>query len=191
MLERRTKIGKYRNKSKIFLLPLLDIRLSHGTENSDYLIDVNFIKSEKQIILIFDNFDYEPLKMDLYKLTVNPYYIDAFYSEDNSEICFQFKVSPRLEDDFNLFIEGKYSEFSATYKSILTKYYGDKRAEGINSKGLPNVSIYDVINPLNSTKKLFADQLKVELKYIKEVLDPPKIEFEEFKKLEELHDETR
>jgi hypothetical protein len=113
-------------------------------------------------------------------------YVDAEYGDDGKEISMFFDVPVKYKKDFELFVTGSYSKFSLPYKDLLVKTYGQGRESGIALNGLPKVSIYDAIFPLKETKKLLAQQLNVDVKEINEVLDPPNLEKEEYKLIEEL-----
>lgn len=181
----KKKSGNYINKSRIFLLPMLDCKLHHINSKTNYLIDVNFCQlGFPQIILIFDNIDYEPLKADAHRLSMLSEYVAAEYTNDDKEIIMYFDVPLKYRKDFESFVKGWYSEFSREYKDLLIDIYGNDRQTGFSKKtGLPNVSIYDAIIPLQETKRLFAEILNVDVKEIKEILDPPDLEEEEFKEI--------
>ncbi len=176
--------SKYISKSKIFLLPMLECKLHHINDKINYLIDVNFTQTGfPQIVLIFDNIDYEPLKADAHRLSMLSEYVAAEFGDEDKEIILFFDVPKKWRKDFELFVMGAYSEFSKEYKDLLVGVYGNLRSDGFSSTtGLPKVSIYDAIYPLKETKRLFCEILKTDVK-IKEVLDPPKLEEEEFKEI--------
>lgn len=178
---------EYINKSKLFLLPMLGIKMFHLSNSMKYLIDVNFMQvGFPQIILIFDNIDYEPLKEDIYRLVNISEYIDSEYADEDKEVVLFFDVPVKYRSDFELFVKGKYSKFSENYKKELVTTYNDIRSSGVNKLGLPKVSVYDAIYPLKSTRKIIADEFNVAVETIEEVLDPPNLEKEEFKYIEEL-----
>ena len=179
----------YKNKSRLFLLPMLGIKLLHINKEReiDYLIDVNFLQiGFPQIILIFDNFDYEPLKEDIYRISNISEYIDCEYSDDDKEVVLFFDVPLKFKKDFELFVKGKYSKFSENYKKVLIEEYKSYRNTGLNKFNLPKVSIYDAIYPLESTRRMIADELEQNIELIEEVLDAPNLDKEEFKYIDEL-----
>ena len=188
----------YIKKSKVFLLPMLEVSLYHqgGNDGVNHIIDVSFVQMGfPQIVIVFDNIDYIPLKEDTHRLAMCSHYVDSEYGDDNREIAMFFDVPKEYKKDFELFVQGKYSQFSDKYKALLVKSYGVKREEGLSPKTLlPNVNIYDAIHPTDELKKLMAKQLstsnhRIDWRDIKEVLDPPNIELEEYKLIEELINE--
>lgn len=193
---RREWVNKlnYKRKSKPFLLPMLKTRLYHQNKTVDYLISVNFVQlGFPQIVLVFDNVDYVPLKEDIHRLSMHHCYIDVEYGDEDKEVIMFFDIPKEYKKDFELFKKGAYSKFSDEYKKLLVGTYGNVREKGISPKtGLPNINIYDAIYPTDDLRKLIAKQLStntgvVDWKLIDEVLDPPIIELEEFKTIEELY----
>lgn len=183
----------YIKKSKAFLFPMLETSLMHQNDNVNYLIDVSFMHvGFPQIVLIFDNVDDVCLQEDIHRLSMKHCYVDSEYADDDKEVCMFFDVPKEFKKDFELFTRGKYSKFSDKYKTLLCNIYGTKREKGISPKtGLPNVNIFDVIYPTNELRKLMGKQLNVNWKLIDEVLDPPNIELEQFKTIEELYEEHK
>ncbi len=114
-------------------------------------------------------------------------YVASEFGKDDKDVVLFFDVPKKFRKDFELFILGKYSEFSAEYKELLVKSYGKGRASGFSAvTKLPQVSIYDVISPLKETKRKFEEILNVSKGIeIKEVFDPPDLMEEEFKYEEE------
>lgn len=183
------KNNKYKSKSKVFLLPMLKSPLLHVNNEINYLIDVQVVLGGfPQIVVIFENVDYEPLKMDIYKLQNVPYYLDADYGDDNKEVILFFDVPNNYKEDFELFVQGKYSRFSHSFKELLTKTYGEQRLLDFSKESkLPNVSVYDAIYPTEERKKALSSALGCDVKDLNdEVLSPPDLEFEEYKNIEEL-----
>lgn len=183
----------YIKKSEIFLLPMLNTSLYHQNKDINYLIDICFLQMGfPQIVVIFDNIDYIPLKEDVHRLSMCLEYVDSEYNDDDKELCMFFDVPKEYKKDFELFTQGMYSQFTEKYKQLLVKKYGNTREKGLTLRTLlPNIGVYDAIYPLDDTKKLIAKCLstsnhRVDWKEIKEVLDPPNIELEEFKLIEEL-----
>lgn len=181
------------SKSKVFLFPMLQIPLYHVNDKINYLLDVTFVQMGfPQIVLTFNNIDDIPLKEDLYRLSVHHCYVDSEYGDEDKELNMFFDVPREFKKDFELFTQGCYSKFSDEFKHLLVKYHGTARNKGISPKtGLPNVNIYDVIHPTDELKKLMAKQLStdnavIDWKMITEVLDPPNIDVESFKTIEEL-----
>ncbi len=189
----------YIKKSKAFLFPMLNTAIYHQKTNTkgefilNHLIDVGFIQMGfPQIVVIFDNVDYIPLKEDVHRLSMSYCYVGSEYGDEDREVCMFFDIPKEFRKDFELFTQGKYSEFSSGYKDLLVKTYGSRRDEGVSPKtGLPNINIYNAIYPTEALRKLLAKQLstdnaKVDWNEIDEVLSPPNIELEEFKTIEEL-----
>ena len=124
---------KYLKKSGIFLLPMLQTPIySEG-----WLIDVGFVQMGfPQIVISFDNVDDVPLKEDVHRLSMNYCYVDSEYGDEDKELHMFFDVPKEFKKDFELFTQGKYSEFSDRYKKILVDKYGNTRERGLSPKSL-------------------------------------------------------
>lgn len=195
MSKRREILGKETVKKwcKSFLPVMLEMPLMHVGNGINYFMDLGFtMEGFPQIVYIFDNIDYEPLMMDIYKLQNHTCFVDIEYSDDNKEVVVFLDVPKEFRRDFDKFIQGQYSEFSDRFKELLIAKYGDGRQEGISSKnGLPNVSMMDIINPEPAQKKLLAECLsstgsRVNWRDLKEIISPPNVEVEEYKTIQEL-----
>lgn len=165
----------------------------HIGGGKNYFMDLGFtMEGFPQIVYVFDHIDYEPLATDIYKLQSHSSFVDIDYADNEKEVVVYLDVPIEFRRDFDKFIQGKYSEFSDRYKELLTKRYGDGRQEGINTKnGLPNISVYDMINPEPDQKKLLASCLSsagstVNWRDLKEIASPPDTEAERFRTIEEL-----
>lgn len=172
----------YKNKSKYFLPLMLNLKMY----DKKHLIDVNFIqRGFPQVVLIFDNSDSQLLKEDIHRISMSPYFVTAEYGDDDKEVAVFFDVPNDQRDNFELFVKGKYSKFSKKFKEKVVKEYGMYREEGVNDKGLPKVSPYDVVSPSDELLAKFQEYLDIDME-IEEVLDAPSLKEEEFKEIEEL-----
>ena len=188
------KSSTYKPRAKNFILPMLDIKLIHiGVDHEtqepiNYFIGMFLAKEASQVVMVMDNIDYEPLKMDIYKLQNNPYYVDSKYDDEDKEVCLLFDIPKEYLNDYKLFKQGKYSKFSDKYKALLEKTYGGEETRMktfSKTTGLPDVSMYDAIHP--SEERITA--LTKELMFndrVEEVLSPPDIEQETYKTIQEL-----
>lgn len=181
------KNNNCQKQSKHFLLPMIEVKLYHQSNTTNHLIDVCYLeRGFPQIVLIFDNIDYEPLKMDIFKLQNNYSFIDCCYGDDIKEVCLFFEIPKEFRKDFELFKLGRYSEFSDKYKDILITTYGKNQAIGYSeTTGLPNVSMFDILYPTELKKKALAEVLGVKYELIKEVMDPPNPDCEIYKEIKE------
>lgn len=194
MSTRRKIIDEFqiRKKSRLFIPPMLKTRLYHESKDS-HLIDVSLYESDK-FVLTFDNVDYEPLKMDIYRLQNHSSFCDIDFGDDNKEINLLMKVPEEFKTDFDKYLEGKYSKFSKHYKILLTNKYNDERKQGFNDRnGLPNLSVFDVIYPNEDCREKLAQSLSIGSSIVKfdenadiELIDAPNREVEDFKTVEEL-----
>jgi len=194
MSTRRKIIDEFqiRKKSRLFIPPMLKTRLYHESKDS-HLIDVSLYESDK-FVLTFDNVDYEPLKMDIYRLQNHSSFCDIDFGDDNKEINLLMKVPEEFKTDFDKYLEGKYSKFSKHYKVLLTNKYNDERKQGFNDRnGLPNLSVFDVIYPNEDCREKLAQALSIGSSIVKfdenadiELIDAPNREVEDFKTVEEL-----
>jgi hypothetical protein len=170
---------------------MFGIKLYHINNKINYLIETCFtIEDNPKVVLIFDNIDYDPLKEDVWRITNLPEFIDSEFGDDEKEFIIWLSIPEEYLLDFKLFKEGRYSKFSDKYKEVLIKSYTSKRGEGFSRKsGLPNVSVYDAINPNKELRDAMAEHLNTKEKIV-EVLDAPKLEEEEFKNVSEIYDKT-
>lgn len=188
------KSSIYKPRSKSFILPMFDEKLTHigkdyeTQEPINYLIGIFLVKDKPQIVMVFDNVDYEPLKMDIYKLQNNPYYVDSKYDDDDKEVCLLFNIPKEYVKDYELFTKGKYSKFSDKYKALLEKTYGGEntRMKSFSkTTGLPDVSMYDAIHPSDERREALTRELGFN-DTVEEVLSPPEMEKEVYKTIQEL-----
>lgn len=194
MSRRREILGKDNAKKwcKTFLPSMLEMPLMHVGGGKNYFMDIGFtMEGFPQIVYIFDNIDYEPLMMDIYKLQNHSCFVDIEYADDNKEVVIYLDVPREFRKDFDKFIQGGYSEFSDRYKQLLIEKYGEGSQEGVNDLGLPRASMHDIIYPEPTKRKLLAEALSVKgssvnWRDLKEIVSSPDTEYERFKTIEEL-----
>lgn len=93
-------------------------------------------------------------------LTSKYYYSSRDY--EDSKLLLIFNVPEEFVDDYNLFLEGKYSKFSYAYKKKVT--------ECISSKG---GALLKIISPTQADRKSLAESLEVELDPDAEIISKP------------------
>ncbi len=180
MDERPLISSAYRQKSKLFLWPLVRIKRTVGLKplqtflidpsqaiyETDYKIIAPFFKDPTERQGVFDEDD----------LLTNEFFHD-FYETDKL-LVYVFDLRS-YNDDFDKFLEGRYTEYSKASKALVNMYYGSK--VGLNFKPHPQVDAY--LNPKESTYVKVADQLEIDVyELIKgvEIVDPPDLEKETF-----------
>lgn len=194
MMTRREIIEKYniKKKSKLFVFPMLQIRLIHENRNLSYFIDLS-LHNDYEFVLTFENSEYDLLRMDLQKI-MNSVNYNGFLSKDGNEINLYMKIPDEFKRDYEKFLEGKYSKFTKRFKDVLTNVYYEDRFSGFEDNGLPKFSVYDVIYPNDDCINRLAKALSTDDSIISfdnnsniELLDPPSREIEDFRTIEELN----
>jgi hypothetical protein len=117
-------------KSTIFILPML------GGKRQDYLFDKNFIncyladevsfKDYSKIILSYRFSGHSSFDMFEKTVSAHPYY-EAEYEPDGYHVNYVFSIPKEYEEDYKLFIDGRYSEFSDDYKKQILKFHSFKK----------------------------------------------------------------
>ena len=153
---------KYFQKSATFLYPLLNMKKNkHPKPRQTYVTwDSSITTQDRILICLFDRDNTEAWKkFELNVLMTHPLMMDSVIVDDDQIIyLFDFNV-PNLKDDFDTFIEGKYSKFTNDSKKVITDYYGIQSAEW--------VFIESYIHP-KKYFEIYSQLLKVDLSIIKE-----------------------
>lgn len=160
----------YRQKSKIFLWPLLGIERQGFPQFKTYLRD----KSNKDYIIIApfpkSNFSGED------KLFANENFL-SFY-ETEHELVYIFTLE-KWKEDYDKIINGKYSTLSPGAKALINRYWSTSQ-RGVLTPN-PRVSAY-----LNPTEKIYlqvSKELEISFEDVVkgiEILEPPNLEKETF-----------
>lgn len=112
------------------------------------------------------------------------------YIDQEDEMIIVFTIPDKYLKNFDLFIRGKYSKFDEDYKQIVCNYFGKR---SINDSHI--VSEYNTLYPQEFKRKFIAKRIYEEkdmqkglkiLNEIYEVLDPPNLEKEMYKSIEQI-----
>jgi hypothetical protein len=103
------------NKSVYFVLPMVGLDSKYFSLINSYLGD-NLNKPNYNFNKIFANIKYNDEK-----LRANPFYNTEYALPDRTWM-YVFNIPEFFENDYVLFCDGKYSQFSADYKNQITKY---------------------------------------------------------------------
>lgn len=182
-MNRRKEIeGTVLNFSAVFVLPMVNIHNKHLPNN---LIN-SYINDDYQIVLIFDRNIEDISFNDFLEYTKSTKYY-AGYQEDIDEVIIYLNIEDHNKANYDLFKEGKYSQFSEEYKKVICQFHGKKTIQENYT-----VTPYNVIYPQEFKKKQIAERLydpkdiKDVIKVISEVLDKPDLSKEQYKPLEQL-----
>ncbi len=182
-------------KATHFLLPFYGMGKSYYT---DYLISVNIKDDphEPRVVFVFDNFDEEELLMHLYKLHNHHCFDESWNDDEDKEVCLSMKIPKEFLNDYRLFLDGKYSQFSEKYKELLIKLYGrgvhptfqvDEKGHKIGfSETGHKVSVYEAISPTHEKRLAIGRRLGLELPKDAEVFDRVNLEEESYLSIKEL-----
>lgn len=179
-----------KNKSGYFIFPMFGYHLTNNSPLNYYLINT-YISKDYKFYIAFDNSDNDALAMIIYQLQQYPEYKDCWFDDDNKEVVLEFDINDRYKWDFDMFIKGQYSKFSESFKKELVKFYGNKstrKQRGQNGK--PKTEIFDIIYPTKEKIEDIADYYEVDKSCVEEcgeIIDPPNLDKESFKKVIELY----
>lgn len=182
MSKRIELVGLKPTKTCTFILPMCNLNKKQMSFN---FINAHLTRNE-EVVLIFEklenNHDFNNC---LNTLKNNPYFKNIEENED--EIILYFVISAEYLKDLYLFKEGRYSEFSEEFKQLLIHNYGR-----ISNTKDYKVNVYNAIYPQEFKKKQIVEHLydnvdaKHAIKYIKEVLDIPDLEYEYYIPLDKI-----
>lgn len=122
----------YFQKSKVFLYPVLETKGGSNVPIETYIAweNRNISPQDKKLICLFHlrgDKDYRDFEKN--KLFGNPLFEDFQEGENGVGIyVFDFKS---FKDDWNIFLDGKYSKLSSVTKERIKKYYGNNTANGV------------------------------------------------------------
>ncbi len=182
---RRKLITKYNlkpTKTTVFFIPIFEYSLPKYTKNF-----INFyIKDHKKrkLVIVFEESEDEDFNIFISILAENPYFSQCW--NDDNELIIEMEIPITFHYDFQMFLEGKYSEFSDKFKNMLTRFYG--KEQSANNK----VTMYEVLYPSEEKRKLIANELDVDVKIMpNEVFSIPKLDDEKYLTIEEFNNKYK
>ena len=153
----------YFQKSKVFLYPVLGIKRGASVTplNSYVQWEPYYQTSDRKLILPYHLRDDEDfIRFEKSKLLGNSLFHD-FKQVDDEEGIYVFDLQV-LGTDYDLFLEGKYSEFSAEHKRRIKNFYGSY------DKNFPYVESF--LEPAKYYR-IYSDILNVKVDLLKEVVE--------------------
>lgn len=180
--------SKYAQKSKLFLLPLTGLKkdthikpvctyvidTERGITELDYKLIVPFTKDESSEFSYYE---------DSYILKSKNLDITNYFETD--KLCIYVFDLYEYKEDYDRFLEGKYTEFSTRTKSLINIYWGKVQGK----KFYPHPKIEAYMSPMLETYERVARELASGPDYIelldsliknKEILDKPDLVKETF-----------
>jgi len=163
-----------------FVLPMCEINYRSFPSN---FINA-YLNDNYQILVIFEkhseNRTFETFA-DYIKSNKN--YKGSFEEED--EVILIFDIPNRNKENYDLFIDGKFSKFTKEFKSLLCNYYGTQ-----SEKNTYKVTEYNTIYPEKFKRQQIADRLGVSISDIEEVMDKPDLNKEQYKSINQIIEQT-
>lgn len=169
-----------------FLMPLIGIsEFSLKHINPKLLINAHCTDTDDNLVYIILNKLKFPEECQAYLETqnLNEHFID--HINDEEEHILIYKIPQHFEDDYAKILAGKYSYTSTFYKEVLCRIYG---VSSNTTSYLP--TIYDCLYPTAFKRKLYAEELNVDINLIDEVSSKPNLDYEIFKTIKDLWKST-
>jgi len=142
-------LGSKDRKDSFFIIPEF-----HGC----YIADSHKPELQNKIILVYDyKMSLSFIKFER-ALELHPYYEKDYDYAEEQQVAFVFEVPEEYQNDYELFKEGQYSQFSDEYKQQILDFWGLKGTNNI-FYGLLNVTDYikDYWGADEEAKKTFAE----------------------------------
>lgn len=174
-MSKRVELTGYKkpNLCCTFVLPMCEINYRSFPSN---FIN-SYLNYEDQILVVFENQpNNRPFNLFMEYIQSNKNFKESI--EEADEIILVFNIPERNKENYNLFLDGKYSKFTKEYKALLCSYYGMQ-----SEKNTYKVTEYNTINPEKFKRQQIADRLGVNISEIEEVMDKPDPNKEQYKSI--------
>lgn len=144
------------NRSWIYLLPMIALSLQVSLVNminlrGCFMFTEDFPLIEQKIILLF-RADSDRAYINFESLLAKAPEFYSTYEPDKHHTVFIYNIPVEYKQEYNKFIESKYSEFSENYKKSLIKFH--------NYKDKPKENGFSVINVLYKREQAYLAQEK-------------------------------
>jgi hypothetical protein len=154
------------NKTSTFLLPLLN-KTKNQLKYDTYFVNAYLTKDRKHLCLLYrftGTKHYKEFEDSMLKEKLCIKHIDY----DPYHVMYLFRIPDKFKEDVNFFIEGKYSKFSNTLKSLIFRFYGSST----------ETVIFQVIHKSPQLKAMIENDLHVKLDDDMELASKPILEQE-------------
>lgn len=171
----------YVQKSKLFLLPLIEVRKNSFIKPiGTYIRDDMFSEKDYKLILPFEKDESSEFFYYEKELLSSPCLDTDNYYETKKYQVYVYDLS-KYTEDYEKFLNGKYSTFSKPVKTLITIHWG----KIVSNKNFEhNKLIQSYLSPKISDYEFLSEELGVTIELLQEVqelLSPPDIEKETFK----------
>ena len=175
-------------KSTFFIMPMIGyvwIDFDSKECEYNYLINCYLSENKDRIILILDHIPEDKgQELFLLKNELNSYLESTSVDDENNEIVLTYKIPEIYLNDFNIFLNSKYSKMSQKYKAKLIGIYGRE-----TYKDDHRANQFDTLYPTRYKRKQLADYLGVDIKVIDnvgEVCSELNMDFEIYKNIDSI-----
>lgn len=143
----RESIRRKPNQSFVFLLPLFNIKNTNAVVNT-------YLGNNKTA---FDNKLYILTEVSSNELESNIYLVDRYNTEDGM-FMYELKIPEHFENDYNHFLNGKYSKFSEKAKDIIIT-----KVARSSAKVAKDTVVHSILYKTEKRKKQLETDLDVKL----------------------------
>jgi hypothetical protein len=129
MMELKNLYPKYFQKSYTFLYSSLGFKKSQLFRPAQTYLELKnkYTIADKKLICLYENHETQEWQTFKRKLLENEYF-ETYYRSAEGKFIFIFSLS-KISQDYDAFIEGKYSQFSEESKRNIQNYYGIRTPE--------------------------------------------------------------
>ena len=122
---------KYFQKSSVFLYPLLGLKSKILPFKTYIQFDGKINPNDRKLICVYDikdSSDWTSFELErLINHTMLEYTIRL--ADNKIAYIFDFNI-PLMKEEFDIFIEGKYSQLAESSKEMIIRYFGKNTSEG-------------------------------------------------------------
>jgi hypothetical protein len=168
------------NKSKTYLLPLLSDCIYLEKKYYKYLKNTYILDNldlyNKSIYLMHD-YDKMNNSIDNYEQNIidNIYFHDLI--QDKNKVIYVMKFPKKYINEYNLFLEGKYSHFSEEAKNVILSYYTELYAGNVNAINFL-IKVKQILYKDEKLRKQIEDELGVHIDSNAELTDVIDLKYE-------------
>lgn len=151
------------NRSKTYLLPLLSEFVHFDLKLIEYLLNTYmFLEGEKDCLCILHEFSFKDPTFTSYehKLINNKLFIK--HIDINNKVLYVFKFPDEYLKEYNLFKEGKYSEFDESSKKLILRFWTQIYENNPNAARFL-IKLRQILNKDEKLKQILEKDLKIKI----------------------------